>query len=108
MASLAAAPRCDDNSKPSLKALEIFPASVVDGVLLTNSYLYLECELDRIIDGFGNNSLIAGRVVAAQVSAKALRTNERNDQDVLKDSPLMVFLPPARYSKIEESFSARS
>ena len=105
MASLAAAPRCDDNSKPSLNALDTFPASVVDGVLLTNSYLYLECELDRIIDGFGNNSLIAGSVVAAQVNVKALRTNDRNDQDVLRDSPLMVFLPPARYSKIEESFS---
>ena len=105
MASLAAAPRWDDTSKPSLKALQTFPASVVDGVLLTNSYLYLECELDRIIDGFGSNSLIAGRIVAAQVSAKALRTNDRTDQDVLKDSPLMAFLPPARYAKIEESFS---
>ena len=74
LTSLSAAPRCDDDSKPSLQALPTIPATAVEGVLLKDSYLFLECELDRIIDGFGKNSLIAGRIVAAQVAETALRT----------------------------------
>lgn len=105
LTSLAAAPRCDDQSKPSLQVLPTFPATKVDGVFLKNSYLVFECELDRIVDGFGANSLIAGRIVAAQVSEKALRTNDRDDQDVLADSPLMAYLPPGRYATIDQSLS---
>lgn len=105
LTSLTAAPRCDDDTKPSLRALPTFPASVVEGVLVKNSYLFLECELDRIIDGFGNNSLIAGRIVAAQVSENALRAQDKDDQEILKNSPLMAYLPPGRYTAIDQSLS---
>ena len=73
LASLAAAPRCDDSSKPALGALPTIDATSVDGVFLEDAYLFLECELDRIVDGFAENSLIAGRIVAAHVAANALR-----------------------------------
>ena len=63
LASLAAAPRCEDRSKPSLLVLPTFPACRVDGVLVEGCYLYLECELRGVIDGFGQNSLIVGEVV---------------------------------------------
>src|SRR5215831_11966329 len=62
LTSLAAAPRCGDDSKPSLLALPTFPASQVDGVFVCDAYLFLECTLDRIVDGFGVNSLIIGRI----------------------------------------------
>ena len=59
---MAAAPRQRDDSKPSLAALETFPVSTVDGVLVTGAYLWLECTLERVISGFGDNSLIIGSV----------------------------------------------
>jgi flavin reductase (DIM6/NTAB) family NADH-FMN oxidoreductase RutF len=105
LASLSAAPHCGEHSKPSLAALPTFPASVIDGVLLEHAYLFLECELERIIDGFGENSLIIGKIVAAQVQESALRVSERDDQDILMESPLLVYLPPGRYATVSQSFS---
>ena len=37
LASLAAAPRCEDGSQPSLDVLATFPARVVDGMLLEDA-----------------------------------------------------------------------
>ena len=48
-------------AKPSLDAVPVSPARVVDGVLVDDAHLWLECELQRVIDGFGENTLIAGR-----------------------------------------------
>ena len=105
LASLSAAPRCDDASKPNLQYLPTIEASEIEGVFLKDSYLFLECRLDRIVDGFGNNSLIAGRVVAAQVCEAALRMEDKDDQEVLHESPLMAYLPPGRYAPIKNTFS---
>ncbi len=73
LASLAAAPRCEDLSKPSLLVLPTFPARQVDGRLVKGCYLFLECTLHSILDGFGPNSLIIGNVVAAAAHEDALR-----------------------------------
>jgi flavin reductase (DIM6/NTAB) family NADH-FMN oxidoreductase RutF len=105
LASLSAAPRCDDRSKPSLAALPTFPATVVDGVFLQDAYLFLECELDRIVDGFGTNSLIAGKIVAACVQPEALRVYDRDDGDLLSEAPLLAYISPGRYAQVERSFS---
>jgi flavin reductase (DIM6/NTAB) family NADH-FMN oxidoreductase RutF len=103
LTSLSAAPRNKDDSKPSLMALPTFRASRVDGVLLQDAYLFLECELERIIDGFGENSLIARKVVAAQVDERALRVSDLDDQDLISHDPLLAYLPPGRYATIEQS-----
>lgn len=105
LTSLSAAPRCNDDSKPALAVLPTFPASAIDGVFLQDAYLFLECELDRILDGFGDNSLIAGKVIAAHVQQQALRVFDRDDRDLLLQSPLLAYLPPGRFAKIEQSFS---
>jgi flavin reductase (DIM6/NTAB) family NADH-FMN oxidoreductase RutF len=104
-ASLAAAPRQEDDSKPSLDAIPTFPASAVDGVLVREAYLWLECELDRIVDGFGRNTLIVGRVVAASADDRALRVSDRDDADLIRGEPLLAYLSPGRVAKVSESFS---
>lgn len=103
MASLAAAPRCEDQVKYGLKVLPTFPARKLEGVFLEDGYLFLECTLDRIVDGFGRNSLITGQIVAAHVDEEALRVSEREDEAVLRSVPLLAYLPPGRYAAIEES-----
>lgn len=105
LASMAAAPRCGDDSKPSLLALPTFPASQVDGVFVNDAYLFLECTLDRIVDGFGENSLIVGRIIAAHAHDGALRGAERDDQDVIHQAPLLSYLAPGRIARIDESYS---
>ncbi len=100
LTSLAAGPRDDDDVKPALGLLPTRPAATIDGVFLEDGYLFLECRLDRIVDGFGENSLIAGRVVAAQVAEDALRLSDGDDAEVLRAAPLLAYLAPGKYAEI--------
>ena len=105
LTSLGAAPRCEDDSKPALAVLPTFPTSIIDSIFLQDAYLFLECKLERIVDGFGENSLIAGQIVAAYVQPEALRVSDQDDRDLLLQAPLLAYLSPGRYAKIEQSFS---
>lgn len=95
-ASLAAGPRYASEGKPAIAVLPTVPARRVDGLLLDGSYLHLECELDRTVEGLGANSLVIGRVVAAAVAEIALRSPDRDDADLLRAAPPLVYLPPGR------------
>ncbi len=105
LTSLAASPRCGEQGKPALSVLPVFPASVVDGVLVEGACMFLECKLDRVVDDFGVNSLIVGRVVAARVAEDAERIDELEDQALVHDTPLLAYLHPGRFTTIEESLS---
>lgn len=100
-ASLAAEPRCDDGQKASLAALDIEPAQVVAGPLLRDAYAHLECELDRIVEGFGENGLVVGKIVAARVVESALRAADREDEAVIAENPLLAYLAPGQFARID-------
>ena len=102
-ASLSAEPRCEDGQKASLSDLTIVPAEVVSGPLLGGAYVHLECELDRIVEGFGENGLIIGKVVAARAERDVLRTIEREDASVIARSPLLAYLAPGQYARIDRA-----
>ena len=107
LASLCAAPRCggEEGDKPVLDSLQTRPATVVKGSFVAQSYLFLECESFKIVDGFGENSLITGKIVAAHVARDSLRTLEHDGQDLIRQAPLLAYLPPARFAKVERTFS---
>jgi flavin reductase (DIM6/NTAB) family NADH-FMN oxidoreductase RutF len=98
--SLAAGPRCEDDTKPSLSLLSTSPASIVDGRLVDQAYLHLECTLHSIVDGFGDNSLIVGQVVAAAVDERCLRDHEQDDGAQLHAQPLLAYISPGRYTEV--------
>jgi flavin reductase (DIM6/NTAB) family NADH-FMN oxidoreductase RutF len=102
-AGLAAAARASDASKPMLAALETRPARVVDGIHVVGAALQVECELDRVLDGFGENSLLIGRIVAASADERALRAADRDDADVVHELPLLAYLNPGRFARIDDS-----
>lgn len=104
-ASLAAAPRCEDDHKPALEALQTRPATVVDGVLLDDAYLHFECETERIVDGFGENSLVTGRIVETLVAEGALRSPDRDDEQTVFESPLLAYVAPGRWAEISRTFA---
>jgi flavin reductase (DIM6/NTAB) family NADH-FMN oxidoreductase RutF len=95
----------DAGAKPSLEAIPVSPANVVDGVLVDDAHLWLECELERVIDGFGENTLIAGRVVAAAVAENALRASDADDAELIAASPLLAYLAPGRFAAVEDTRS---
>ena len=100
-ASLAAEPRCDDGQKASLATLEVEPGQVTRGPLLRDAYVHLECELDRIVEGFGENALLVGRVVAARVAHEALRVKDKEDEMLIAESPLLAYLAPGQFARID-------
>jgi flavin reductase (DIM6/NTAB) family NADH-FMN oxidoreductase RutF len=104
-ASLAAGPREASGDKPSLAGVPTFAASEVEGILVRDAHLWLECRLDRIVDGFGENTLIVGRVVAAAVDERSRRDSEVDDADLIASSPLLGYISPGRFARIEETNS---
>jgi flavin reductase (DIM6/NTAB) family NADH-FMN oxidoreductase RutF len=101
--SLAAAPRCDDQSKPSLMVLPTFAARKVEGALVKDCYLFLECTLHSVMDGFDGYSLIVGKVVAAAADEEALRKQELDESEQLFHFPLLAYLHPGRITEIKQS-----
>jgi flavin reductase (DIM6/NTAB) family NADH-FMN oxidoreductase RutF len=103
LASLAASPRCEDADKHILEGLPVSPAQKVDGVLLDGAHLQLECELGRIVDGFDENELITGRIVAARCADDALRVSDEDGQQLVARAPLLAYLAPDRYARVAAS-----
>lgn len=103
LASLAASPRCDDGSKPITEAMPTFAAQSVKASFIQDGYLFLECELEQMVDNLGDNSLIIGRIVSARVAEDALRTSDRDDEDLVYNSPLLAYLYPGRFAEIKNS-----
>ncbi|HVM56120.1 MAG TPA: flavin reductase [Gaiellaceae bacterium] len=102
--SFAAGGRVGDE-KPALAAVPTAPARVVDVPLVDGCLLYLECELERVVDGFGPNSLVVGRVVAAAAARDALRDPDVDDADLVHRLGLLAYLAPGRFAVVRDSLA---
>ncbi|MGZ4419340.1 MAG: flavin reductase, partial [Gaiellaceae bacterium] len=80
-------------------------ATAVDGVLVENCALYLECSLERIVDDLGGASLVVGRIVAASAPRALLRRPGVDDADLLYEQRPLVYLAPARFGFVRETYS---
>lgn len=105
LSGLTAGPRCEDDTKPVVDALDTFDASNGRDAFVRGGYLYLECRTHSLTDGFGVNSLIVGEITAAYADEKALRISDGDDREVIEQFPLLVYLAPGRWSEIRSSFS---
>jgi len=103
LASLAATPRCEDGSKPITQALPTFAAETINAAFVEDGYLFLECELQQMVDGLGENSLIIGRIISARVAEDALRSSDQDDEDLVYSAPLLAYLYPGRFAEITNS-----
>jgi len=101
--SLTAGPRCEDGQKGSLSDVPRVASRAVVGWLMDGAYVHLECELERTVDGFGENGLVIGKVVAARVQRGSLRVQEREDQRLVREHPLLAYLSPGQFAHIDES-----
>jgi len=104
-ASLAASRRDPDGTKPALAALPTFSARVVDGMLVHGCYLFLECELDRIVGLEDDAALVVGRVVAASAREDAIRDPDRDDAELLRHVSPLAYLSPSRFASVDETHS---
>jgi flavin reductase (DIM6/NTAB) family NADH-FMN oxidoreductase RutF len=77
----------------------------VPGPVLAGAYLQLECTLDRVVEGFGENGLVIGKIVAARVHEGSVRHRELEDERLIEESPLLVYLAPGQFARVDESHS---
>lgn len=102
LTSLAASPRIgQEGSKRVLESIPTFPAACIDAPLVRDAYLFLECELERVVEGLGDNTLVVGRIVAAHARDDALRSSDADDQDLIYHRPLLAYVSPGRYATID-------
>ena len=101
--SLSASARLADGGKPVIDYLPTVAARAVDGVVIEDAYLYFECRHLKTVDGFGENCLITGTIVAAYGDPKFLRASEHDDQELIHASPLFAYLAPGRFATIDRS-----
>ena len=67
--------------------------------------VFLKCRLDHLVDGFGEASVVAGRVAAAHVHLDASRSTEKDDHELINRSPLLAHLNPGRCAHVSKSYS---
>ena len=103
LASLAASPRCQDGSKPVVEALRMKDGEEAWGPLLREAYFWLDCRLERLVEGLGENTLIIGRVVEAKVHRDIAVISDGDAQAQLSQSPLLAFLPPDRFASVAQT-----
>ncbi len=80
-----------------------FPATEIDGAFIQEAYLFFECRHFKTVDGFGENCLITGEIIAARADRAFLRSSEIDDQEIIHGSPLLVYLAPGRFATIDRS-----
>lgn len=105
IASLAASPRTVTGKKPVLDCFDTFPAALIDARFVEHGHVYFECRHSKTISGFGDACLITGEIIAAYADPDILRTAERDDQELIHDSPLFAYLSPGRFATIDRSNS---
>ncbi|WP_340066008.1 flavin reductase [Ascidiimonas aurantiaca] len=105
--SLAASPRKSEHSKSeyTVKALATVKATKIDALLISDSYVHLECRLFKVIDGFGENSLITGEILSARVNTLYLRVSEQDEQKQLQQHPLLAYIADGRFAVIKDTFA---
>jgi len=107
LTSLCASPRCNNQSfnKPIINVLSTIKCQTIDSVFFKESYLFLECELHKVIDGFDDYSIIVGKIKEAFVDEEYLNVSDIDEYKHIADNPLLAYVAQGRYAKITETFN---
>lgn len=104
-ATLAAAPRDEEGDKPSLKDIETAEGDTVDAPVVADAYAVLECELDRMVEGFDGAGMVVGEAVKKHVHTDAYRSDDTEASELLRRAPSLVYLYPDRFAEVSETES---
>lgn len=103
--SLSAAPREHDDTKPALNLMPTFLLEDSKMPVLQDSYIFFECEAYKIYDDFEVNSLITGKITKSYIDKLFLRDEARDDNDLIREQPVLSYLNPGRFAVISENQS---
>ncbi|WP_088341474.1 flavin reductase [Robiginitalea sediminis] len=92
-------------SEQVLDWLPTVTAPQTDAPFLQDSYLLLECDHFKTIDGFGRNSLITGTIRKAYVRNEYLRISEADEQAMLREHPLLAYVAEGRFAIVGDTYA---
>ncbi len=106
-AAISASPRHDDISKSDeiVSALPTINGTKTDTLLMEDAYAHLECKRYKIIDGFGENCIITGEIIAASVHPEYLRVSEKDERDQIAAHPLLAYIADGRFARISDTYN---
>ena len=102
-ASIAAAAATDKGPHPLAAEIQTFPAQRIDAPLLSKAQLFLECQVDRVVEDLDDRVLVIGSLVAAHLDPDCRRLSDRDDADLLRRNPLLAFVAPGRVTAIAQT-----
>ena len=104
--SLSASPRHEEipKSEQIIGYLPTLKATEADALFLADSYLLLECEHFKTVDGFDQNSLITGRIKKAFVNRHYLRLSDQDPQRMLHENPLLAYIAEGRFARVGDTY----
>lgn len=107
LSSIAAIPRCSVGDFPKDIIAQIPTLTSEDGgsIYIADSYVYLDCALHKIIDGFDDYSIITGTIVKAFVHKDHMIYSDQGQQSRIYKNPLLVYIAQGRFAKIKETMS---
>jgi len=105
--SLSATPRseCTTKSDDVLQVLSMVSATTMDAPMIEGAYLYLECELFKIIDGFDDYSLITGSIKAVHVDKDYMKVSDSDEREQFRKFPLLAYIAQGRFASVSETFN---
>ncbi|WP_029038735.1 flavin reductase [Salinimicrobium xinjiangense] len=86
-----------------VSSLPVARAESLDVPVLRDAYLIFECSLFKIIDGFGENSIITGEITAAYVKKEYRRVSDSDAQEQLNEYNLLAFIAPDRFARVSNT-----
>lgn len=86
-----------------VNSLPVVLAETMDLPVLRDAYLVFECSVYKIIDGFGENSIITGEITAAFVKKEYRKVSDNDAQQQLIEHNLLAFIAPDRFARIGET-----
>jgi flavin reductase (DIM6/NTAB) family NADH-FMN oxidoreductase RutF len=87
-----------------VSSLPVVNAETMDLPVLRDAYLIFECSAYKIVDGFGENSIITGEIKAAFVKKDYRRVSDSDAQNQLVEHNLLAFIAPDRFARISETY----
>jgi flavin reductase (DIM6/NTAB) family NADH-FMN oxidoreductase RutF len=85
--------------------LPTFECNSIDALFLKDAYLFFECELYQIVDGFDDYSIITGKILNAFVDKHYMKVSEKDNQEQIIESPLLAYIANGRFAKIKKTFN---
>ena len=107
LSSIAAMPRCSVEDYPRDVVQHIPTVTSEDGdhLFVEDSYLFLECDVHKIFDGFDDYSIITGTVEKAFVHKDFMIHSDQGQQARIYKNPLLVYAAPGRFAEIHETMA---